>query len=107
MPDWRDALELRIDAAGLNPYSVSMAAGLGPTAVRDILSSRSRKPRRQTLRRIGEVLGCTVDELLNPPDNFHEVIGNQILRMSNLVQGTSRPPRSGSFNRVSKTESDG
>ncbi len=74
MSDWRDALDLRIMAAGLNAHSVSLAAGLGPTAVRDILSGRSRQPRIQTLDRIGQVLGCTVEEILNPPDDLDQIL---------------------------------
>ena len=57
--DWREAFRRRIAAAGYSPRSLSLAAGLNPTAIRDILQGRSRRPRYQTLYRIAQVLGTT------------------------------------------------
>lgn len=66
--DWREGLQLRMAAAGHSARSLSLAAGLSPTAVRDILSGRSKRPRFQTLYRVAQVLGCTPEELKQPPD---------------------------------------
>ncbi len=64
--DWRKAFRRRISAAGYSPRSLSIAAGLSPTAIGDILRGRSRQPRHQTLYRIASVLGCTPEALLDP-----------------------------------------
>ncbi len=64
--DWRDSFERRMAAAGFSARSLSIAAGLNPTAVRDILIGRSKQPRFQTLYRLARVLGCSVEELTDP-----------------------------------------
>ncbi len=51
--------------AGYNPRSLSLAAGLGVTAVRDILDSRIASPRYQTLEALARLLGVTVGYLAN------------------------------------------
>ncbi len=61
--NWRNGLKKRIAAAGHSPRSLSLAAGLSPTAVGDILSGRSTRPRYQTLYRIAEVLGISIEAL--------------------------------------------
>ena len=66
VPDWRRNLERRISAAGFSPRRLSIAAGLSPTAVRDILKGRSNRPRFKTLYRIGEILGASPEELMDP-----------------------------------------
>ena len=66
--DWREAFRQRIAAAGYSPRSLSLAAGLNPTAIRDILQGRSRRPRYQTLYRIAQVLGTTPEALLAEDD---------------------------------------
>jgi len=53
-------------AEGYSARGLSIAAGLNPTAVRDILIGRSKTPRFQTLYRLAEVLGCRVEELTDP-----------------------------------------
>jgi transcriptional regulator with XRE-family HTH domain len=50
--------------AGYNPRSLSLAAALGPTAVRDIIDGRIASPRYATLRALAEVLGVAVDYLV-------------------------------------------
>jgi phage repressor protein C with HTH and peptisase S24 domain len=49
--------------AGYNPRSLSLAAALGPTAVRDILDGRIASPRYATLQALAAVLGVGVDHL--------------------------------------------
>ncbi len=45
--------------AGYNPRSLSIAAGLGITAVRDILENRIVSPRYHTLESLGRLLGVS------------------------------------------------
>lgn len=51
--------------AGYNPRSLSLAAGLGMTAVRDILDGRIASPRYQTLEALARLLGISVAWLAN------------------------------------------
>ena len=51
--------------AGYNPRSLSLAAGLGMTAVRDILDGRIASPRYQTLEALARLLGVSVAWLAN------------------------------------------
>ena len=51
--------------AGYNPRSLSLAAGLGMTAVRDILDGRIASPRYQTLEALSRLLGVSVGWLMN------------------------------------------
>jgi hypothetical protein len=51
--------------AGYNPRSLSLAADLGITAVRDILDGRVASPRYATLQALAGVLGISVDYLVN------------------------------------------
>ena len=46
--------------AGYNPRSLSLAASLGMTAVRDILEERIASPRYTTLQALAKVLGVSV-----------------------------------------------
>jgi len=49
--------------AGYNPRSLSLAASLGVTAVRDIIDGRVASPRYQTLQALARVLGVRVEYL--------------------------------------------
>ena len=49
--------------AGYNPRSLSLAASLGMTAVRDILEGRIASPRYTTLQALAKVLGVSVSYL--------------------------------------------
>ena len=53
-------LERAMRDAGYNPRSLSLAAGLGITAVRDILENRIVSPRYQTLEALSRLLGVSV-----------------------------------------------
>lgn len=63
MTDWRDRLKRLIDERGLNMRQLSEAAGLGETAVRDMLQ-KVASPRIDTVTAIAEQLGVTLAELL-------------------------------------------
>lgn len=56
-------MELR----GLNPRSLSLAAGLGATAVRDIIEGKSSEPRYSTIRCLSGALRCQMTDLV--PDD--------------------------------------
>lgn len=63
-------LERRMNLAGLKPRSLSIKAGLNPTAVRDILeATKSKSPKNDTLQKLAAVLACSVADLTeeNPP----------------------------------------
>ncbi len=56
-------LERAMRDAGYNPRSLSLAAELGMTAVRDILDGRVASPRYVTLSALAKVLGVSVEYL--------------------------------------------
>jgi len=56
-------LERAMRDAGYNPRSLSLAAGLGTTAVRDILDERIASPRYATLSALAKVLGVSAESL--------------------------------------------
>jgi phage repressor protein C with HTH and peptisase S24 domain len=58
-------LERAMRDAGYNPRSLSLAAGLGMTAVRDILDGRIASPRYQTVEALARLLGVSVAWLMN------------------------------------------
>jgi transcriptional regulator with XRE-family HTH domain len=58
-----DRLTRLMREAGYNPRSLSNAAALGATAVRDITEGRISSPRYATLQALARVLGVGVDQL--------------------------------------------
>jgi len=56
-------LERAMRDAGYNPRSLSLAAGLGMTAVRDIMDERIASPRYATLSALAKVLGVSAQYL--------------------------------------------
>ena len=50
---------------GLSQKGLAQHAGLNDTAVRDIVSGRSRHPRHDTIQKLADALDCTVAELLD------------------------------------------
>jgi len=63
MEDWRDRLKRIIDERGLNMKQLSLSAGLGETAVRDMLQ-KVTSPRIDTITAIADELGLTLTELM-------------------------------------------
>jgi transcriptional regulator with XRE-family HTH domain len=59
-----EEIHRRMLAAGLNPKSLSLRAGLNETFVRDILKGRTRYPRTDTLAKLAAALGCSPADLL-------------------------------------------
>jgi phage repressor protein C with HTH and peptisase S24 domain len=62
-PTWRDRLQRAMLARNFNMKELSLASGLGETAVRDALKRRSA-PSVATLGPIAKALGMSLDELL-------------------------------------------
>lgn len=63
MASWQHNLEALMVARGFNMKSLSLAAGLGETFVRDSLR-RNRKPLMPNLEKLADTLGVSVAELL-------------------------------------------
>ena len=73
MVDWRDRLRKILDDRGLSMKQVSIAAGLGETAVRDMLQ-KVASPKVDTVMAIADQLGITLTELLEGrPDGARKV----------------------------------
>jgi phage repressor protein C with HTH and peptisase S24 domain len=60
-----DRLTRLMRQAGYNPRSLSLAASLGPTAVRDIVDGRISSPRYATLQALAQILGVGVEQLVD------------------------------------------
>lgn len=58
-----DNLRAALDAAGMTDQEASLKAGLGRTAVNDIVSGRVLNPRYGTMSRIAQALGTTAEAL--------------------------------------------
>lgn len=59
LPNWVRNLRALMEEQGFNPRSLSLKAGLSPTAVRDMLEGRSRFPRYDTAKALAEALDTT------------------------------------------------
>lgn len=56
-----------IEAKGANPSAIAKAAGLGHTAVRDIILRKAKNPTYATLLKIAKVLEVDVTEITTGP----------------------------------------
>jgi SOS-response transcriptional repressor LexA len=63
--DWKERIAGRMKETGHSMKSLSLAAGLGETYVRDMLK-RDRAPSAENLKKIAAVLGTTIDALSSP-----------------------------------------
>jgi hypothetical protein len=59
----------RLVALDKNPSSAALEAGLGRSAVRDILAGKARKPQAETIAALARVLQCSVAYLLGETDD--------------------------------------
>ncbi len=57
--------------------SLEREAGLKIHAVRNILLGKSKNPSADTLKAISNVLGCTVDDLLNSENETNQTLGSR------------------------------
>jgi len=72
-PNWVRNLRLLMEKQGFNPRSLSMKAGLNPTAVRDMLEGRTKFPRYDTARALAIALGTTPVALMGDEDSALEI----------------------------------
>jgi SOS-response transcriptional repressor LexA len=63
-PMWRDNLRRILDQRGLDMKKVSKEAGLGETAVRDMLVGRVKEPGVSTLAKVADALNVSIGALL-------------------------------------------
>lgn len=70
-PSWLENLKTLMDACGYNPRSLSLEAGLNPTAVRDMLEGRIRFPRYDTVKALAEALKTTPARLMGDAKSTH------------------------------------
>jgi len=73
---WVANLRRLMEEKGLNPRSLSLKAGLNPTAVRDMFEGRSRFPRYDTAQALADVLETT-PAILMGDQKLTAVIGTQ------------------------------
>lgn len=96
MEELRAALQRAMDARGIKAKPLAIAAGLGETAVRDILKGKTNTVQVGTLRKIAEVLNWPVYELLGEemvPLEGKIGAGGQILFAEDPEKRTvARPP---------------
>lgn len=59
----RDEISRRMKLLGKNAKQLSVEAGLGDTAVRDILEERVKNPTARTLSALAKQLGCSLGDL--------------------------------------------
>src|SRR4051794_21896171 len=61
-------IEGQMAADGQSMRAFALSAGLKPDAVRDIVRGKSKSPKRETLEKLAQRMGVTVDELLGRDD---------------------------------------
>jgi phage repressor protein C with HTH and peptisase S24 domain len=64
----QERLKRALEAKGMKPRPLAEKAGLGPTAVRDILDGRSVSPKASTLKAIAQELGVSLEYLIGSPE---------------------------------------
>lgn len=70
---WRQRLQSIMDERGLSMKELSLAAGLGETAVRDLLQ-RKQSPRIDTLQALATALGMSVSQLYEGDEGVFQKI---------------------------------
>ncbi|MGB3418747.1 MAG: helix-turn-helix transcriptional regulator [Mesorhizobium sp.] len=67
-PSLPERIKERLNALGKSASAASMEAGLGKTAIRDILSGRAKSPQLATLVKLATPLDCTLAYLTGDSD---------------------------------------
>jgi transcriptional regulator with XRE-family HTH domain len=73
---WIINLRTLMEARHFNPRSLSLKAGLNPTAVRDMLEGRTRFPRYDTVQALASTLGVTPAQLMGGKANSTEKVSH-------------------------------
>jgi len=71
----------RLEQLGQSERAASLAAGLGPDAIRDIRRSKSRRPTFETLSALARYFQCSIEDLTGSEDIAH-VIGQTVIQGS-------------------------
>lgn len=77
-PRWIDNLHLLMDAKKLNARRLSLLAGLGATAVRDMLEGRAKSPRYDTVESLAKILQVTPAQLMGGKNITEETIDDSL-----------------------------
>lgn len=72
----RTELPRRMKARGYTAKSLSLAAGHGPTYVRDLLKNTQQQPTLDRVRRLAVLLDCTLADLVGQGPGLAETTGN-------------------------------
>lgn len=67
--DLKKRIETRLGVMGRSARAISISAGLGPDAIRNVLRERSKYPRGDTLRDLARALDCSIDWLMCGKDS--------------------------------------
>lgn len=80
----KENLQGLIEETGIKPKSAARLAGLGDTAIYDILKGRNQRPRQDTLAKIAHVYGVTVQDLLGEetPDQIIKDVTDMMMAMT-------------------------
>lgn len=80
----KENLQELIGATGIKPKSAARLAGLGDTAIYDILKGRNQRPRQDTLAKIAHVYGVSVQDLLSEetPDQIIKDVTAMMMAMT-------------------------
>jgi SOS-response transcriptional repressor LexA len=89
----QERIRERLAATGQKARGASLAAGLGPDAIRTILDGRSLSPRAERLQAIAAALQCDVRYLLGVIDMPFQFEGDEELKVAEEL--TQLPPRFG------------
>lgn len=83
-------LSLRMKAQNLTPAALEKEAGLTAHSALNIVRGKSKKPSAQNLYAISNVLGCTIPDLLDNNEIFHEAEGS--MTTEELLNATYKKP---------------
>lgn len=81
----QEQLKLRMESKSLSPASLEKKAGLKRGVIGNILRGSSKSPTSDTLVAIANILGCSIDDLLNRETTKHPPLFS-------LEQNISSPP---------------
>lgn len=79
--NWRERLQRRIDDLGMTRLDAARRAGVGPTAIRDIID-RGQTPSVENLSKIARALGLTLTELYEGDNGV-----NLLLKVNGVTTG--------------------
>lgn len=81
-----------IEETGIKPKAAAAEAGLGATAIYDILKGRNKSPRLETLQKIARVYGVTVEDLTSdkPASDMIKDVTKMMLDMTPAQQAQAR-----------------